>query len=70
MGIRGTTVGAYLDADINGNVYEFTATLLSDPGGGNGQYDVLDPVTGEVVHRVTSTAAQVPPLGTHPTTSC
>jgi FecR protein/Bacterial Ig-like domain len=59
MGIRGTTVGAYLDADINGNVYEFTATLLSDPGGGNGQYDVLDPVTGEVVHRVTSTAAQV-----------
>ena len=31
MGIGGTTVGAYLDADVNGNVYQFTATLLDDP---------------------------------------
>ena len=59
MGIRGTTVGAYLDADINGNVYQFTATLLDDPGGGSGRYDVLDPVTGAVLHTVRSTATQV-----------
>ena len=59
MGIRGTTVGAYLDADVNGNVYQFTATLLDDPGGGSGRYDVLDPVTGAVLHTVRSTATQV-----------
>ena len=41
MGIRGTTVGAYLDADINGNVYQFTATLLDDPGGGSGHMTCL-----------------------------
>jgi hypothetical protein len=59
MGIRGTTVGAYLDADVNGNVYQFTATLLSDPGGGNGLYDVRDPVTGAVLYTVRSTTTQV-----------
>jgi hypothetical protein len=59
MGIRGTTVGTYLDADVNGNVYQLTATLLADPGGGSGAYDVLDPVTGVVLHRVRSTATQV-----------
>jgi hypothetical protein len=59
MGIRGTTVGAYLDADVNGNVYQFTATLLSDPGGGNGLYDVVDPVTGAVLYTVRSTTTQV-----------
>ena len=59
MGIRGTTVGTYLDADVNGNVYELTATLLTDPGGSSGAYDLLDPVTGAVLHRVRSTATQV-----------
>jgi hypothetical protein len=59
MGIRGTTVGAYLDADVTGNVYQFTATLLSDPSGGSGRYDVLDPVTGAVLYTVRSTATQV-----------
>jgi FecR protein len=59
MGIRGTTVGTYLDADINGNVYQLTATLLSDPGGGSGAYDLMDPTTGAVLHRVRSTATQV-----------
>ena len=59
MGIRGTTVGTYLDADVNGNVYQLTATLLADPGGGSGAYDVMDPVTGVVLHRVRSTATQV-----------
>ena len=59
MGIRGTSVGAYLDADVNGNVYQFTATLLSDPGGGNGLYDVVDPVTGAVLYTVRSTTTQV-----------
>jgi hypothetical protein len=59
MGIRGTTVGTYLDADVNGNVYQLTATLLSDPGGGSGAYDVMDPVTGAVLQRVRSTATQV-----------
>jgi FecR protein len=59
MGIRGTTVGAYLDADVNGNVYQFTATLLSDPGGGNGLYDVIDPVTGAVLYTVRNTTTQV-----------
>jgi hypothetical protein len=59
MGIRGTTVGTYLDADVNGNVYQLTATLLTDPGGGSGAYDVMDPVTGVVLHRVRSTATQV-----------
>jgi hypothetical protein len=59
MGIRGTTVGTYLDADVNGNVYQLTATLLTDPSGGSGAYDVMDPVTGVVLHRVRSTATQV-----------
>jgi FecR-like protein len=59
MGIRGTTVGTYLDADVNGNVYQLTATLLTDPGGGSGAYDVMDPITGVVLHRVRSTATQV-----------
>jgi hypothetical protein len=59
MGIRGTTVGTYLDADVNGNVYELTATLLTDPGGSSGAYDLMDPVTGAVLHRVRSTATQV-----------
>ena len=47
------------DADVNGNVYQLTATLLADPGGGSGAYDVLDPVTGVLLHRVRSTATQV-----------
>ena len=38
LGIRGTTVGAYCDADPSGVVYECTATLLNDPGGGSGRY--------------------------------
>ena len=59
MGIRGTTVGTYLDADVNGNVYQLTATLLSDPGGSSGAYDLTDPVTGAVLQRVRSTATQV-----------
>src|SRR6516165_9510004 len=59
MGIRGTSVGAYLDADVNGNIYQFTATLLSDPGGGNGLYDVVEPVTGAVLYTVRSTTTQV-----------
>ena len=59
MGIRGTTVGAYLDADIRGNIYQFVATLLDDPAGGSGRYEVLDPVTGAVLHTVRSTATQV-----------
>ena len=59
MGIRGTTVGAYLDADVAGNVYQLTATLLEDPGGGSGRYEVLDPVTGAVLYTVRSTASQV-----------
>src|SRR5262245_15637698 len=59
MGIRGTTVGAYLDADIAGNIYQFVATLLNDPNGGSGRYDVLDPVTGAVLYTVNSTATQV-----------
>ena len=59
MGIRGTTVGTYLDADVNGNVYQLTATLLTDPGGSSGAYDLTDPVTGAVLQRVRSTATQV-----------
>src|SRR5262249_19365975 len=59
MGIRGTTVGTYLNADVNGNVYELTATLLTDPGGTSGTYDLTDPVTGAVLQRVRSTATQV-----------
>src|SRR5262245_6112145 len=59
MGIRGTTVGAYLEADISGTVYQFTATLLDDPGGGSGRYQILDRVTGVVLYTGTSTATQV-----------
>ena len=59
LGIRGTTVGAYLDADIAGNVYRLTSTLLEDPGGGSGRYDVFDPVTGVVLHTISSTSTQV-----------
>jgi hypothetical protein len=59
LGIRGTTVGAYLDADITGNVYRLTSTLLEDPGGGSGRYDVFDPVTGVVLHTISSTSTQV-----------
>ena len=59
MGIRGTTVNAFIDADVTGNVYSFTASLMPDPGGGNGQFDVLDRVTGAVLYHVSSTATSV-----------
>ena len=59
IGIRGTTVGAYCDADPSGVVYECTATLLNDPGGGSGRYEILDRVTGAVLNVVTSTTVQV-----------
>ena len=59
MGIRGTTVNAFIDADVTGNVYSFTASLMPDPGGGNGQFDVLDRVTGAVLYHVSSTASSV-----------
>ena len=59
MGIRGTTVNAFIDADVAGNVYSFTAALMQDPGGGNGQFDVLDRVTGAVLYHVAGTATSV-----------
>jgi hypothetical protein len=59
MGIRGTTVNAFIDTDVTGNVYSFTASLMADPGGGNGQFDVLDRVTGAVLYHAASTATSV-----------
>ena len=59
IGIRGTTIGAYCEADPSGAVTECIATLLNDPGGGTGRYEILDRVTGAVVAVVTSTAVQV-----------
>ena len=58
MGIRGTTVGAYCEADPSGIVVDCTTTLLTDPGGGVGRYDVLDRVTGAVLYSMTSTGVQ------------
>ena len=59
MKIRGTTVNAFIDADVAGNVYSFTAALMQDPGGGNGQFDVFDRVTGAVLYHVASAATSV-----------
>ncbi len=58
VGIRGTTVGAYCEADPSGIVVDCTTTLLTDPGGGVGRYDVLDRVTGAVLYSMTSTGVQ------------
>ncbi len=57
MGIRGTTVNTNVDADINGNVYEVTYSLMTDPNGNVGAFQVLDRVTGAVIANVTSTGS-------------
>src|SRR3972149_1959481 len=48
MGIRGTTVNTTIDADIAGNVYSVTYSLMTDPDGRIGSFEVLDRVAGAV----------------------
>jgi hypothetical protein len=55
MGIRGTTVNTNIDADISGNVYSVTYSLMTDPNGGVGSFRVLDRVTGVVIGTVSTT---------------
>ncbi|HEY4691783.1 MAG TPA: Ig-like domain-containing protein, partial [Anaerolineae bacterium] len=55
MGIRGTTVNTTIDADIAGNVYSVTYSLMTDPDGRIGSFQVLDRVTGAVLATVAST---------------
>ena len=57
MGIRGTTVNTNIDADINGNVFSVTYSLMTDPNGNVGGFQVLDRVTGVVIASVTSTGS-------------
>ena len=57
MGIRGTTVNTNVDADINGNVFSVTYSLMTDPNGNVGAFQVLDRVTGAVIGNVTSTGS-------------
>ncbi len=59
MGIRGTTVNTNIDADINGNVFSVTYSLMTDPNGNVGAFQVLDRVTGAVIGNVTSTGSML-----------
>jgi VCBS repeat-containing protein len=55
MGIRGTSVNTNIDADINGNVYSVTYSLMRDPDGHIGSFNVLDRTTGAIIGTITTT---------------
>jgi VCBS repeat-containing protein len=56
MGIRGTAVQTSINADPSGSVYEVSFSLMPDPDGHVGLFQVLDRVTGIVIGTVSTTA--------------
>ena len=55
MGIRGTTVNTTIDADINGNVVSVTYSLMTDPDGHIGSFNLIDKVSGAIIGTITTT---------------
>ena len=55
MGIRGTSVNTNINADINGNVMSVTYSLMRDPDGHIGSFNILDRQTGAIIGTVTTT---------------
>jgi VCBS repeat-containing protein len=55
MGIRGTTVNTTINADINGNVVSVTYSLMADPDGHIGSFNLLDKTTGAIIGTISAT---------------
>jgi Ca2+-binding RTX toxin-like protein len=55
MGIRGTTVNTNITADIGGNLVSVTYSLMVDPDGHVGSFNLIDKVTGAIIGTITTT---------------
>ena len=55
MGIRGTTVNTNISTDVNGNIVSVTYSLMADPDGHVGSFNILDRTTGAIIGTVTAT---------------
>jgi hypothetical protein len=57
MGIRGTAVNTRVESDINGNIISVNFSLMADPDGHVGSFDIIDRQTGVIIGRITSTSS-------------
>jgi len=55
MGIRGTTVNTNIVTDINGNAVSVSYSLMTDPDGHVGSFQIIDRTTGAIIGTITST---------------
>lgn len=55
MGIRGTSVNTNISADVNGNIVSVTYSLMADPDGHVGSFNILDRTTGAIIGTISTT---------------
>jgi len=56
MGIRGTTVNTTIESDVNGNIVSVNFSLMADPDGKVGSFNIIDRATGVIIGTVNTTS--------------
>jgi len=55
VGIRGTSVNTKINTDVNGQIVSATYSLMQDPDGRIGAFNIINRVTGAIIASVTTT---------------
>ena len=55
MGIRGTSVNTNISTDVNGDTVSVTYSLMADPDGHIGSFNILDRTTGAIIGTISTT---------------